>query len=431
MSESRQLAILGEITKAITSSLELKEVLAIIFRETKKLIRFERASVDLLDDSGKINIVYFLEPQVSDKVAEGQIFPMKGTGVEWVINSRKTLIRKHGARNRRFREDEYIIQTGIKSGIVAPLVYRDRVIGTFNLGSREENAYSRKDEEILGHICGNIAIALENARLYRELREYARTLEKSVAKRTAELRQSIANLETTQLKLIQTEKLAATSKLVAGVAHAVKNPLNSIFFSTAVIEKSLRPGIDRERAEKYCRGSLAIIKTEIQRLISLVDRLISFGRPVVPPRIEKSSINNLIGLVIKSLRGELKQKKIRLTRSLAQNLPRINLDQDEFHHAILNLFRNSLEAVEPGGRIRVATSLLGERILLEFEDDGCGIDPAFQKNIFDIFFTTRSTGSGIGLSQVHRTVECHYGSISVKSEPGKGAKFTIELPVRS
>ncbi len=428
--ESRQLAILGEITKAITSSLDLKEVLGIIFRETKKIIEFDRASLDLVDDSGKINIVYFLEPEASEKVAEGRVFPMEGTGVEWVVRNRKPLIRKNYAGNRRFREDEYIVKTGVKSGIVTPLVYRDKVIGTFNLGSREEGAYREKDAEILGYICGNIAVALANARLYRKLREHAEKLEARVSARTAELQKSLAELEETQLKLVQTERLAATSKLVAGVAHAIKNPLNAMSFSAAVIEKSLRPELDRARAEKYCRDSVGIIKTEIEKLSSLVNRFIAFGRPGTP-RFEKSDLNAVINQAARSLKAPLAEKKIRLTRSLAKNLPEINLDRDEFHHAVLNLFLNSMDAVAPGGRIRVATSRHGEQILLEFEDDGCGIDPTIQKNIFDIFFTTKSTGSGIGLSQVHRTVECHSGSISLRSAPGKGAKFTIELPVRS
>ncbi len=428
VSESRQLKILGEITRAITSSLDLTEVLGVIFRETKKLISFDRASVDLVDESGKVNIVYFLQPRSGKRVARGEIFPMEGTGVEWVVKTGKTLIRTSYEKSPRFREDEYIIKTGIRSGIVMPLVYRDRVIGTFNLGSKEEAAYRRRDEELLEHICGNIAIAIENARLYRELREYARTLEAKVAGQTAELRRSLADLKATQRKLIQSEKLAATSKLVAGVAHAVKNPLNSIFFSAAVIEKSLAPGADRSRAEKYCRESVAIIREEIQRLINLVDRLLAFGRPA-PPRLERSSVNTVIDRVARSLRDELAHRRIRLSRSLEKRLPRVSLDRTEFHRAVLNLLRNSLEAMEDGGRIRVASRRAGDRIVLEFVDDGCGIDPAVHKDIFDIFFTTKPAGGGVGLSQVHRTVECLHGTISVESEPGQGTKFTIELPI--
>lgn len=428
--KSRQLAIIGGITKAITSSLEFKGLLEIVFRETKKIIEFDRASLGLVDDSGKINIVYFLESPVGEKVAGGQIFPMDGTGVEWVIKNRRALIRQICNGSDAFREDDYIIKTGIKSGIVLPLIYRDRVIGTFNLGSRKENAYSKKDEEILGYICGSIAIALENARLYREVRDYARNLEEKVAERTMELRRSLSSLKSIQAKLIQAEKLAATSKLAAGMAHAIKNPLNAILISTNVIERSLRSKNSGKQVEKYCYESIAVVKEEIQKLLNLVNRFIAFGRPF-PSRMQQTNVNDLVRQAVKSIQSELAQKRIRLTRSLARKLPRIRLDRDEFHQAILNLLRNSLEAVRAGGCILVATELRGERIILEVEDDGCGIAPDIQKNIFDIFFTTKSAGSGIGLSQVHRTVGFHGGNISVLSEPGRGAKFTIELPVKN
>lgn len=426
---SRQIAILGGIARAITSSLELKEVLAVIFRETKKLVAFDRASVDLVDETGRVNIVYFLEPQASDTVAEGQVFPMPGTGIEWVIQNRRPLIRSRYGRGRRFREDPYILSTGVRSGIVVPLTYRDRVIGTLNLGSRVEGAFGRQDVKILGHICDSIAVALENARLYRELRAYARDLEGRVAGRTAELSRSLADLKATQLKLVQTERLAATSKLVAGVAHAIKNPLSSILLSAAVIEKSLRPEADRERAAKYCRDSAAIITAEVRRLIGLVDRLITFGRPA-PARFETADLNACVAGAARSLSEEIAKKRIRLVLALAPVLPPLQLDRDEIHDALLNLFRNSLDAVKEGGTIRAATSRSGGGVVLEFADDGCGIEPALHKSVFDIFFTTKSDGAGIGLSQVHRAVETHHGSISVRSEPGKGATFTIELPVR-
>lgn len=425
--QARQLATLGEITNAITASLDLKEMLKIIVRETKKVIKFDRASIDLVDSSGEVNIVYFLDPPLQDKVAHPRTFPMKGTGIEWVIKNNKVL-NKDSKHVRRFLEDDYIDQTGVKSGIVVPLNYHGKVIGTFNLGSREKNAYSCGHEEILQHIAGHIAIALENARIYKALKEQTRNLETIVDDRTKKLQKSIENLQATQVKLIQTEKLAATSKLVAGVAHEVKNPLSSIVFAIAIIEKAFEAGTDFAQTRKYCRESISILKSESTRLRNLVDRFIAFGHPTATVR-EKADLNEVLRQVIQSMKWKLKEKKIQLVETYCDELPEVNIDKDEFHRAFFNIIMNSLDAVQPRGKIGVKSALEDRQITIEFKDNGCGIRPDIQDKIFDIFFTTKDHGSGMGMAQVYRTVESHYGSICLSSKVGKGTKLQIELPI--
>ena len=423
-----KLSSINKITNAITSHLDLEEILEVVFRESKKIIRYDLASIELIDETGKISIVYFLEPSRRGKIQLGETFPLEGTGIEWVIKNKRALIRTDFSRGTYYREDPYIRETGILSGIVIPLIYREKVIGTFNLGSKRKNTYHREDAGILRIIAGHIAIALENARIHKALRDHAEDLEAKIEERTKELENNIENLQAAQVKLIQTEKLAATSKLVAGVAHEVKNPLSSISFAGAIIEKALETGTDLDQVRECCRESISIFKSEVIRLKNLVDRFIAFGQPTttVP---EKADINKVVRQAIQSLKWKLEEKKVQLVETYSDNLPEMEIDKDEFHRAIFNIIINSIHAIQPGGTIKVKTILEDGQITIEFEDDGCGIRADIQDKIFDIFFTTKSQGSGMGLSQVYRTVESHNGSICLSSEVGKGTKLQIELPL--
>ncbi|MDP8247205.1 MAG: response regulator [Candidatus Tritonobacter lacicola] len=425
--KARQLAIINEITSAITSSLDLNEILSVVTEETKKIIRFDRASISLTDGSRMINKVYFLEPAGKKEPEEGLTYPLEGTGIEWVIKNRKPLIREDFDGGGEFVEDEYILTTEVKSGMVVPLIYRGEVIGTFNLGSKEKKAYREEHYQILKQIAGEIAIALENAELYRKLKTYSDKLEEKVAERTEALRSNIRELKEAQERLIQSEKLAATSKLIAGVAHEIKNPLNSMSFATANIEKMLNSGFDMRKTQDFCRESLSILRSDIGRLKEMVDRFMVFTRPD-RIELEDADINDIIRQVVKGVEGELRQKGITIVEKYAKRIPVLKLEKAAFHRCILNLLLNSRDALERSGRIEIRSGLADNLVTVEVKDNGYGIPPEIRDKIFDIFFTTKAEGAGLGLSQVYRTVESHRGSITFQSEPGKGTTFIITLP---
>jgi signal transduction histidine kinase/DNA-binding response OmpR family regulator len=428
---AQELSIINEITKAIASSLNLKEILGLVVRETRKLVDFDRASISLAWGSDEINEVYFLEPRVERSPASKHTYPIKGTGIEWVITNQRALIRSEFSSNDTFIEDDFIRKTGAKSGIVVPLIRRGEAIGTLNLGSMKVDAYNKSHEKILRQIAGQLAVAIDNASLYRRLEEHSKNLENEVAKRTASLKKSFRELETAQEKLIQSEKLAATAKLIAGVAHEIKNPLNSMSFSTANIETIFSTGFNADsnmaQPGELCRESISILRSDITRLKDLVDRFMSFARPVRAER-EEININTIIQEVIRGLRIELEAKQIHLSEEYDDNLPPVKLEKDEFHRSILNLLLNALEAVKRGGRIEIRTGFGEGQIKVEVEDDGDGIPPEIRDKIFDVFFTTKDKGSGLGLSQVFRTVESHQGNIFFESRDGNGTIFHIEIP---
>lgn len=428
LKKAQQLAIINEIINAITSSLDLKNVLQIVARQIGKIIRFDRASIALVNGSRMINRVYFLKPPGQQPLGEGQTYPLGGTGIQWVVRNKKLLIRQDFSGDPRFLEDEYIINSGMKSGVVIPLIYRDQVIGTLNLGSRKKAAYHRADGKLLQEIAGQIAIALENASLYRRLKDYSDKLELKVAQRTEALRENLRELKAAQAKLIQSEKLAATSKLIAGVSHEIKNPLNSMSFSVANLEKIMEAAHDLPQARRISMESISILKSDIERLKNLVNRFMAFARPA-RPRLEETDVNELLKGVLTNLQGQLNRKKIQLRVSYGQDLPLLKLEKDELHRSFLNLLLNSLEAVQTGGKISIKTSREDGNLSIRFKDNGSGIPPEIHNKIFDIFFTTKPTGSGLGLSQVYRDLESQKGKISFTSLPGRGTEFQIKIPI--
>ena len=275
-------------------------------------------------------------------------------------------------------------------------------------------------------IAGQVAVAMENARLYRELKQYSDTLESRVAERTAELRKKLAALKEAQESLIRSEKIAATSKLIAGVAHEIRNPLNSMSFATANIGKALSMG-DIGAARDLCGESISILKSDIVRLKEMVDKFMAFTRPV-SVALEDTDLNELIRGVARGVRVLVEKGGIELRERYGEGIPALRIERVAFHNAILNLLLNARDATGPGGRIEVRTALRGGRVCVEVEDDGAGIPDEIKGKVFDIFFTTKPQGAGLGLSQVYRTVESHKGTISVRSEAGKGSAFLIELP---
>ncbi len=425
---TREIQTINEITGAVASSLKLDRIFRVVNREIKKLIDFDRASVALAWGSDRINKVYFLEPPADPETAGGVSYPLKGTGIEKVIRGKKPLIREDITAEGDYVEDEFIRNTGARSGIVIPLIRRGEAIGTLNLGSLKPGAYDKSHADILARIAGQLAVAIDNANLFRQLERHSRGLEEEVARRTASLESSLAELKEAQEKLIQSEKLAAVAKLVSGVAHEIKNPLNSMRFATVNIENICEKAEDPRKAGELIRESISILKSDIEGLKEMVDRFVAFARPELSPR-EETDVNSLVREVLRGMKPEIKARKVRLKGKYASGLPPVRLEKGEFRRAIRNLLLNALEAVEDGGRIAVETVRSDNRVRVKIEDDGRGIPPAIREKVFDIFFTTKSRGSGLGLSQVFRAADIHHGGVSFSPRPGGGTVFRLEIPL--
>ncbi|HXV77989.1 MAG TPA: ATP-binding protein [Candidatus Polarisedimenticolaceae bacterium] len=214
--------------------------------------------------------------------------------------------------------------------------------------------------------------------------------------------------------------------LASGLAHEIRNPLNAMSMNLQMLEEELQ-GV--ELAEHDDLGELLeSTKSEIQRLESLVNNFLAYARPS-PPRLASRNLNGVVREVLKFLEVDFRQSKVELRSELEPLLPDTEIDDTQFKQALLNLLVNARQVLSAGGVVTVRTraGARGE-IVLEVEDDGPGIPREMRERIFEVFYSSRGGGTGLGLPIARQIIERHGGTIELDSEEGRGTRFTIHLP---
>ncbi len=231
------------------------------------------------------------------------------------------------------------------------------------------------------------------------------------------------SLESINTQLQVSERLAALGRITAGVAHEVKNPLNSMRLWLENLKESLF-------AEQYSASQQAVqvLDKEIDRLDEVVKRFLDFTRPM-DIRLEATQLADLLKGVLEIARPQLQKSNIQLAQLLPIDVPEVYVDRALLKQAVLNLVLNAAEAMPSGGQLRLVLSRRGEMAEITVGDTGKGIPLENRQKIFQLFFTTRPGGSGIGLASTFRIVQLHNGSIDFTSEVGRGTTFRIELPL--
>ena len=229
----------------------------------------------------------------------------------------------------------------------------------------------------------------------------------------------------TEQQTIESERLNALTLLAAGVAHEIGNPLNSLNIHLQLIEREARKLNGAKRAE--LQESVEVARAEINRLDSIISQFLRAIRPT-RPQLRPENINSIVEEAVRFFALEIKDRDIVVEQELRSDLPLLELDRDQMKQAFYNVIKNSFEAMKSRGILRIRTDVDESHVIVRFSDTGGGISAENLSRVFEPYFTTKVSGTGLGLLIVRRIVREHGGEMSIESSEGKGLTLTIRLP---
>ena len=232
---------------------------------------------------------------------------------------------------------------------------------------------------------------------------------------------------------LRSQRLAYVGALAAGLVHEVRTPLNAIQLNAQLLAEDAASLPDNV-SKKFVRRSQRIYK-EVKALTKTLEMFLNFARP---PRMETEplDLNRYLRELCEFVQPEMDENGVELETHLAPDMYPVVIDQNQFTHVILNILRNANEAIDQrhetgdefDGKVKLSTFETNKNIRIEIEDNGIGIDPTNEDKIFEVFYTTKEKGTGLGLGIVKRIIEDHRGTIEVSSKDSIGATFNITLP---
>ena len=246
-------------------------------------------------------------------------------------------------------------------------------------------------------------VAMENASLYEDLRDYVRRVEDS------------------QQALLRAEKMAAAGRLTASIAHEVNNPLQSV---QNCLHLAGREDLPPEKRREY----FALAQTELERLMKTMQRMLDFYRPGAA-KVEQVDILELLQHVLSLTSQQLGLRQIEVQAELPEELPKIYAVSSQIQQIFFNLILNALDAMPAGGKLMIRAREFENGIEITFQDTGPGIPKNRRSNIFEPFFSTKEGGTGLGLTVSYNIVTAHGGTLDLVNEDEPGACFRLFLPI--
>lgn len=217
-------------------------------------------------------------------------------------------------------------------------------------------------------------------------------------------------------------RMSASGRVTRGVAHEVKNPINAIVLHLQLLRNKL------QQVDPDTNRHVDIIDSEIHRLDRVVQILVDFTRPR-DLHLEETDLRSVLEEVSVLAGPDAEQHGVIVSSELPQGPVPVKVDADFIKQAILNVVLNGVQSMPNGGTLAIAAKKIDDSVVMEVRDQGTGIPAGLQDKIFELYFTTKKTGSGIGLAQTYQIMQWHYGSVDFETEEGKGTTFRLRLPL--
>lgn len=502
---SFDLSTVFKASQAISSEIILDELLSKLMK-----IVMENAGAQtscfLLEKNGQMVIEAFVGVNKNEMLLENSMSLDNSLYVpisilNYVMRTQESIVIGDASSEGKFTRDPYIIQNKCKSVLCTPIIHQSKLIGILYLQNNlTTNAFTTERLEVLKILTSQAAISIENAKLYtnlsqlndnlqqanQQLESYSKNLEIKVEERTQELHKknvrleeqalelelTLKQLKTTQIQMIQKEKMSGLGQLVAGIAHEINNPINFIYGNIShaseyikdllhlvkvyqKVSPNLNPQILAEQEDidfefllEDLPKLLSSMKIGADRIRQIVLSLRNFSRldeaEMKPVNIHEG-IDSTLLILQHRLKTESVNSQIQIIKNYA-SLPLVDCYPGQLNQVFMNLLANAIDALEEYNShrslkeaelnpsyIKITTELLEQNLLaIRIADNGSGMTPDILSQIFNPFFTTKPIGKGTGLGlSISYTiiVEKHGGQISCQSVPGQGTEFIIELSV--
>ncbi|MBI5633914.1 MAG: HAMP domain-containing protein [Nitrospirae bacterium] len=394
-----QLSGLYKVTLSFYDIFEMEQAFQEICTNISDILKVKQTILLLFDEKQKIYTPFASAGQTSAGLRTAMQMPLEKVVDLYQKSEGRPVIINDTGQAELFRalvpEEEHE-----QNMMLAWLNTKEKILGAIRV-SDKNGYFTDEDSKILIILANHMAVAMENADLYRNLQN------------------NMAELRETQEQLIQSAKLAAIGELASNVAHEINNPLTSII-GFAELSKE-------DDDIESIRMSLDIIEKESLRARDIVKQLLGFARKK-PLHLTEVDINAVVKEVVVFSSSQTRMGKVRVTEEYS-SIPTTTGDIDQLKQVFLNIITNAIHAMPDGGGLAIRTFTMGEYILISFSDTGQGISREVRHRIFEPFFSTKKEkGTGLGLSISYRIIQDHLGRIDVESESGKGTTFTVRLP---
>jgi two-component system NtrC family sensor kinase len=412
-----ELALLNEIGLALTSTLDYATVVHAALNQIQRLFRAD--NVSLLKPDPLTGDLCFVEAlsgtipvEIPVRIAPGE------SPAGWALDHHRSVLVEDVQTDPRFL-DWMDHLTGHRAGalMAVPLLAREHSSGMILVVSSEAGIYAHEDLSTLQAIASTLAVALENASLYDELRALLREWEEA------------------QAQLIHAEKMTALGRLAASIAHEINNPLQAVQTYLTLAQEELEE--EQQHPAPLIRY-LGTVGKEIERIATIVRRMRDFYRPA-REGLQPTYLHAVLESVLALTNKQLQHSHVVVERVWADHLPAIEANPDHLKQVFLNLVLNAIDAMPAGGTLHISTWVdqiqvsVGAQPLpavrIEFSDTGEGMPPEVLSRLFEPFFTTKEGGTGLGLSISYGIIQAHGGQVTVESYAEMGTTFIILLPV--
>jgi PAS domain S-box-containing protein len=412
-----ELSALHLVGKALVSTLDVPELLKEVVTVLHKSFGYKNCAILLLD-IGKMELTIGASYGVPSRTVQNLRIKADEMGITgWVARTGQPLYVPDIRKDSRYVGGI----KGVKSELAVPLKRGKQVIGVLDVESMEVQGFGDRDLRVLSTVAAQMAMAIENAKLFEE------------AKRAYQ------DLKVAQADVVQAGKMAAVGQLAAGIAHELNNPIGGILgyaqFTLSKIEDLNGQGIGAEEVSNLKRY-LGYIERESERCKNIVQNLLNFSR-TSPLGYVRTDVNGVLVESLQFLEHNLLLNNIKVSKRLSRELPRIFGDGNQLQQVFINIILNAQKAMRLGGSLKVTTRQAKNPdkskafVEVAVSDTGCGIPEADLPHIFEPFFTTRKVGegTGLGLSVSYKIVKNHGGDILVDSKVNRGTTFIVRLPV--